>query len=78
MLVEIGCRACLGQLNFTTKAVFLENSFMSDFLDEAELCLLKVFGKIASPTTSYIVEKRNEGQAAISYFFSSFIQLMSL
>jgi hypothetical protein len=28
-----------------------------------------VFGKIASPTTSYIVEKRNEGQAAISYFF---------
>jgi len=28
---------CLAQLNFTSKAVFLENSFMSDFLDEAEL-----------------------------------------
>jgi len=38
-------RACLAQLNFTSKAVFLENSFMSDFLDEAELfwkkCLTK-------------------------------------
>jgi len=30
-------RACLAQLNFTSKAVFLENSFMSDFLDEAKL-----------------------------------------
>ena len=28
---------CLAQLNFTSKAVFLENSFMSDFLDEAKL-----------------------------------------
>jgi len=38
-------RACLAQLNFTSKAVFLENSFMSDFLDEAKLfwkkCLTK-------------------------------------
>ena len=38
-------RACLAQLNFTSKAVFLENSIMSDFLDEAELfwrkCLTK-------------------------------------
>jgi len=32
--------------------------------------LEKVFGKIASPTTLYIVEReRNEGEAAISYFF---------
>ena len=27
--------ACLAQLNFTSKAVFLENSFMSDFLGES-------------------------------------------
>jgi hypothetical protein len=32
--------------------------------------LKKVFGKIASPTTSCIVEReRNEERAAISYFF---------
>ena len=30
---------------------------MSDFLDEVELFLEKVFGKIASPTTSCIVER---------------------
>jgi len=46
----------LAQL-FTSKAVFLENSFMSDFLDEVELFWKKVFGKIASPTTSCIVER---------------------
>jgi len=50
-------RACLAQLNFTSKAIFLENSFMSDFLDEAELFWKKMFGKIASPTTSCIVER---------------------
>ena len=33
-------RPCLAQFNFNTKVVFLENSFMSKFLDEAEL-----FGK---------------------------------
>jgi len=33
-------------------------------------CFGKMFGKIVSPTTSYIVEReRNEGEAAISYFF---------
>ena len=47
----------MAQLNFTSKAVFLENSFMSDFLDEAELCLEKIFSKIASQTTSCIVER---------------------
>jgi hypothetical protein len=40
---------------------------MSNFLDEAELFWKKVFGKIASPTISYIVER----EAAISYFFSA-------
>ena len=30
-------RVCLAQFNFTSKTVFLENSFMSNFLDEAEL-----------------------------------------
>ena len=38
-------RACLAQLNFTSKAVFLENSFMSDFLDEAELFWKKCSAK---------------------------------
>ena len=38
-------RACLAQLNFTSKAVFLENSFMSDFLDEAELFWKKCLAK---------------------------------
>jgi len=33
--------------------------------------LEKVFGKIASPTTLCIVERENEGEAAISYFFSA-------
>jgi len=45
---------CLAQLNFTSKAVFLENSFMSNFLEEAGLYLEKVFGKIASQTIYYI------------------------
>jgi len=35
----------LAQLNFIGKAVFLENSFMSDFLDEAELFWKKYLAK---------------------------------
>jgi hypothetical protein len=38
-------RACLAQLNFISKAVFLENSFMSDFLDEAKLFWKKCLAK---------------------------------
>ena len=38
-------RACLAQLNFTSEAVFLENSFMGDFLDEAELFWRKCLAK---------------------------------
>jgi len=36
---QVELRACLAQLNFnfTSKAVILENSFMSDFLHEVEL-----------------------------------------
>jgi len=35
----------LAQLNFTGEAVFLENNFMSDFLDEAELFWKKYLAK---------------------------------
>jgi len=43
---------------------FLENSFMNKFFDEIELFLekKKVFGKIASPTTSYIDEREKRGR----------------
>jgi len=41
---------------------------MSDFLDEVELFWEK-FGKIASPTTSCIVEREMKERAVISYFF---------
>jgi len=37
-------RVCLAQLNFS-KTVFLENSFMSDFLDETELFWKKCLAK---------------------------------
>jgi hypothetical protein len=47
----------LAQLSFTSKAVFLENSFMSNFLGEAELFWKKLFGKTASPTASCMDER---------------------
>ena len=38
-------RACLAQLNFNSETVFLENSFMSNFIGKAEQfwkkCLVK-------------------------------------
>jgi len=40
-LIGIELRSCLAQFNFTSKAVFLENSFMSNFLNEAELFFKK-------------------------------------
>jgi hypothetical protein len=43
MMGQTGLRACLAQVNFTS--VFLENNFMSDFLDEAELFWKKCLAK---------------------------------
>jgi len=45
---------------------------MSEFLDEAELFWKKIFGKIASPTTSCIVEREMRG-ICNKLLFSSFI-----
>jgi len=44
-LAKLLFRVCLAQLNFTSEAVFLENSFMSDFLDKAELFWKKCLAK---------------------------------
>jgi len=61
----------LAQLNFTSKAVFLENSFMSNFLNEAKLFWKKC---LVNSLTNYFLhrwEKERRERAAISYFFSA-------
>ena len=71
-------RACLAQLSFTSKAVFLKQ-LHEQLFKWSWAVLEKLFGKTASPTAFMHGWEREMGKrAGISYFFSVSSQLMSL
>jgi len=54
---------CLAQLNFISKGVFLENSFMSNLLGEAELFWKKYLVKQLHQQLHTWMGERNEGES---------------
>ena len=48
----------MARLSFTSKADFLENNFMSNFIGKGELCLEKLFGKTL--TTALCIDEKEK------------------